>query len=106
MCVCVPCCAELAEALGCLAKAPASEITLAMTGEDSVAPADPGGEETVGRKQIDLITFHTVRKNKSQTRGVFRKTDLWQKKKGPRVSDAPDNKNRNCTQRKDYSKKK
>lgn len=30
---------------------PASEIMLAMTGDDSAVPADPGGEETVGRKQ-------------------------------------------------------
>lgn len=49
--VCVPVCAELEEALDCLAKAPASEITLAMTGEDSTVPVDLGGEETVGRRQ-------------------------------------------------------
>ena len=55
MCVCVcrdvPCFAELAEALCCLAKAPASEMTLAMTGEDSTVPAGLEGEETVGRRQ-------------------------------------------------------
>lgn len=44
--VCVlPCCEVSVEALQCRFKTPASEITLAMTGEDSAAPADPGGEE-------------------------------------------------------------
>lgn len=49
--MCVPCCEVLVEMLCCLVRALASEITLAMTGEDSTTPADPGGEETVGIKQ-------------------------------------------------------
>ena len=63
--MCIPCCEVLVEVLCCPFRAPASEITLAMTGEDSAAPADPVGEDTVGRKQsrqellvIDPTTFY------------------------------------------------
>lgn len=47
----LPHCEVLAEALQCPFRTSASEMTLAMTGEDSAAPADLGGEETVDRKQ-------------------------------------------------------
>lgn len=53
----VPCAAERAEALGSTARASASEITLAMTGEGGAVSAALGGEETAGgRERRQLVT--------------------------------------------------